>query len=72
MTALAYVHEKNIAHRDIKPDNMMVDKNFDVKLIDFGLGMELDAKKSLSACGTPIFMPPEMWRDIENEVDKND
>lgn len=53
----------------------MVEKkgsDFDVKLIDLGLGMELDNKKQLSACGTPIFMPPEMWRDIENDVDKND
>lgn len=75
LVSLHYIHEKNIAHRDIKPDNIMVVKQadgYDVKLIDFGLGVELDNNKHMSACGTPIFMPPEMWRDVENHVHYQD
>lgn len=49
-----------------------LEEGFEVKLIDFGLGIELDNKKHMSACGTPIFMPPEMWRDVKNHVHSQD
>lgn len=33
---LEYMQEKNIMHRDLKPLNIMLDKNYNIKLIDFG------------------------------------
>lgn len=61
-SAIFALHSQNICHRDIKPDNFMV--NADVlKLADFGLAVFLDQGRLLSEkCGTPAFMAPEQHR----------
>ncbi len=39
---LACLHEHRIAHRDIKPDNLVVDQNFCLKIIDFDIAMRVE------------------------------
>ena len=36
------MHDKNILHRDIKPDNILIDEHLNVKLCDMGLAKEID------------------------------
>ena len=36
LDVLKYIHQMNIAHRDIKPDNILLDKDNNIKIADFG------------------------------------
>ncbi|CAD8101711.1 unnamed protein product [Paramecium sonneborni] len=58
---LSYLHSNRIIHRDIKPDNMIVDKNLNLTLIDFGLSyMTTQQITTHQNCGTLIYMAPEV------------
>lgn len=59
---LYYLHENNIIHGDVKPDNMMMsDEEGIVKLTDFGSASMLEHGDTMSkTTGTPAFMCPEM------------
>ena len=59
--AMNYVHKNHMAHRDIKLENILIDKNYEVKIIDFGFGMfNPECKLQTFFCGTPNYMPPEI------------
>lgn len=69
--ALQYAHHKNVIHRDVKPANILIDEQGNVKVADFGLAKKLglDADKqgltsASDALGTPDYIAPEaMTRD---------
>jgi serine/threonine protein kinase len=61
-SALAYVHEQGIVHRDVKPSNIMVDAAGNAKLADFGIAQLTDASTLTvtgTTLGTAAYMAPE-------------
>ena len=60
--AMAYLHGKNLVHRDLTPNNILIDKlSIKAKVTDFGLTRVAAESRAAtkSAAGTPTFMPPE-------------
>ena len=56
------IHSKNIVHRDIKLENILIDLNNTIKICDFGIGRILSSPDELlhDQCGTPMYMAPEI------------
>jgi serine/threonine protein kinase len=66
--ALAYAHIKNIAHRDIKPDNIFIDREGAFKVGDFGTYFEKKASMpAVTALGTLPYMSPQQRKIITGE-----
>ncbi|ORX89742.1 hypothetical protein K493DRAFT_232569 [Basidiobolus meristosporus CBS 931.73] len=63
VAALSYCHSYNITHRDIKIENILVDKRDNIKLIDFGLANFYNRNAVLkTACGSLPYTAPEILR----------
>jgi serine/threonine protein kinase len=60
--ALAHAHERGVVHRDVKPENILIDRQGRVHLIDFGVARFLEdvtLTNTGTLVGTPMYMSPE-------------
>jgi serine/threonine protein kinase len=73
--ALAHAHERRVVHRDIKPENLMLSRQGQVHLIDFGIARffeDVTVTDTGALVGTPMYMSPEQVTgrlDVDHRTD---
>ena len=76
VSALVACHGMNIVHRDLKPQNILIGKNFTIKVADFGLSKVLNENKILKnkqyIVGTPGYMAPELVNERARDHEHNE
>ena len=72
LDAVGYVHKQKLVHRDIKPSNFMIDKEGQIKLLDFGIAKNTDISSddytqtgTGMQMGTPMYMSPEQVKSAK-------
>eukprot|EP00977_Amphora_coffeiformis_P012882 scaffold3271_cov181-Amphora_coffeaeformis.AAC.9 len=68
LETVLHIHSKGIAHRDLKPQNLLLkskENNADIKVADFGFACRVHTPQSLTTrCGTPTYVAPEILKNI--------
>lgn len=71
LKAVRFMHSRGIAHRDLKPQNLLLpnkDDDADIKVADFGFAHRVHTPQSLTTrCGTPSYVAPEILKNIPHD-----
>lgn len=77
VNALVEAHNKDILHRDLSPNNILINEDRHVWVADFGLGKDysirsIGGKSSIAGHGTPVYVAPEQLEKLNNATKKSD
>ncbi|XP_065218538.1 cAMP-dependent protein kinase catalytic subunit 1-like [Planococcus citri] len=59
-----YLHFLGIVYRDLKPENLLIDGAGYLKITDFGFAKRIDDKQTMTMCGTPEYLAPEVIKNV--------
>lgn len=63
LSAVQYMHQKRIVHRDLKAENLLLDSGMNIKIADFGFSNEFTPGTKLDTfCGSPPYAAPELFQ----------
>jgi len=61
ISAVLHAHRQNVAHLDLKLDNILINSKKQIKVIDWGLSTSQDPSNCMKFCGSPEYCAPEIW-----------
>ncbi|XP_037712862.1 uncharacterized protein LOC119549151 isoform X3 [Drosophila subpulchrella] len=73
VSAVHYCHLRGVVHRDLKAENVLLDKDMNIKLADFGFSNHYEEGATLRTwCGSPPYAAPEVFQGLEYDGPKSD
>lgn len=67
--AIAYCHSQEIVHRDLKCENIMLNRDMEVKIGDFGFALDLNTSAAKTPCGSYSYAAPELFTNNGDPYD---
>jgi serine/threonine protein kinase len=71
-TTLDYIHQKGIAHGDIKPENILISEDYKIKICDFGFARVVSNNPQEAVGGSKGYTAPEIYKPLVEDLRKCD